>query len=112
MSAEARPVAMARTWPTSPLWSFLATPVAWVMVLGICATMAAEAHYRHGHYDACAAGSMLVDRQIFRKGIMSATRSELRFIQSCLDVAVPQTWDVARARRLLEEQPKRLFDWM
>lgn len=100
------------SWRKSRLRAFLVTPMAWLLLTGIGASVAAEARYRGGHYQACAAGSMLVDRQTFREGIATATRSEIGLIQSCLGQTVPQTWDVARARRLLEEQPNRLFDWM
>ena len=76
-----------------PLRAFLAAPIAWLLMVGIGGSVAAEAHYRSGHYQACAARSMLVDRQIFREAVSGPGRAEIRILQACLEYATPITYD-------------------
>ena len=77
----------------SHLRTFLRTPLAWLLLLVLATSVAAEAQYREGNRRACAAVSMLLDRQIFRDIVARPGSSEVRVLQACLDFATPISYD-------------------
>ena len=77
----------------SYLRTFLQTPLAWLLLLILATSVAAEAQYREGNRRACAAVSMLLERQIFRDIIARPGSSEVRVLQFCLDFATPITYE-------------------
>ncbi|MDA1132831.1 MAG: hypothetical protein O2905_06365 [Proteobacteria bacterium] len=79
---------------------FLRTPLAWALIAVLAGSVIAEARYREGNRFACAAVSMLLDRQIFREAVAGPGRQEIRILNACLEYAVPTTYDTRNIPRL------------
>lgn len=78
----------------SYLRNFLRAPLGWLLLAGLAFGVTAEAQVREGNRLACAAVSMLLDRQNFRETIAGPGRAEIEIIRACLGYAVPDTYDV------------------
>lgn len=110
-ASSVQPIAKARSGQMIYLKSFLSTPLAWVLIMIMVGSISAEAHYREGNRLACAAVSMLLDRQIWREVIAGPGRSEIRVFRACLNHATPITYDMtnipplSKVRRISDGLP-------
>ena len=91
------------------LRAFLRAPLGWLLLAALVFAVAAEARVREGNRLACAAVSMLLDRQNFREVIAGPGRGEIEIVRACLSYAVPDTYDV---RNLPEVDAARVTDGM
>ncbi len=72
---------------SAALVRFFRTPLAWLVILVILGAAGVEGYYREGNRKACAAFSMLIDRQIWRDPI-NGRGPVVRF---CADLSTADT---------------------
>ncbi len=80
--------------------SFIRIPLAWVLIFLLLMVASAESYYRENHREACAAASMLLDRQIFRGVVDCCGRAETRFLENCIGYSTPYTYDLRKIKPL------------
>jgi hypothetical protein len=90
-SGMLRLFAQVRAEAMSMVGSFLKTPIAWIMIVGVAAGTWVYSDLREGNRRACAATSVTLDQQTFRDVVMGndPIGGGVNFQRACEGMALP-----------------------